>query len=198
MDYKNQLVLTGALNDVGSSIRQNVKESYRTGIEVVVGMKLSKKVTWNGNVTFSKNKIKSFEDNVADYLTGETIVTPIEDADISFSPNMIAGSELQYEPIKNLKIALLSKYVGRQFLDNTSNPDRVIKEYFVNDIRLSYSLKNVLFKEMNFSLLVNNVLDVKYSSNGYTYSYAYGDVITENFYYPQAGINFLGGVTLKF
>jgi len=198
MDYKNQLVLTGALNDVGSSIRQNVKESYRTGIEVVVGMKLSKKVTWNGNVTFSKNKIKSFEDNVADYLTGETIVTPIEDADISFSPNMIAGSELQYEPIKNLKVALLSKYVGRQFLDNTSNPDRVINEYFVNDIRLSYSLKNVLFKEMNFSLLVNNVLDVKYSSNGYTYSYAYGDVITENFYYPQAGINFLGGVTLKF
>lgn len=97
-----------------------------------------------------------------------------------------------------MTIALLTKHVGQQFLDNTQSNDKKIDAYLVNDIRLNYVVKDVLFKEMNFTLLINNAFNELYSSNGYTYSYGLGEVITENFYYPQAGTNFLAGVTLKF
>lgn len=198
MDYKNQLVLTGELNDVGSSIRQNVENSYRAGIEVSAGITISKKLSLSGNMTMSRNKIEAYDDYLYDYISGETIITKIEDADISFSPNFIAASTIEYRPIKNMTIALLTKHVGQQFLDNTQSNDKRIDAYLVNDIRLNYVVKDILFKEMNFTLLINNAFNELYSSNGYTYSYGLGEVITENFYYPQAGTNFLAGITLKF
>ena len=198
MDYKNQLVLTGELNDVGSTVRQNVENSYRAGIELSAGITISKKLSLSGNMTMSRNKIAEFDDYFYDYVSGETIITRIEDADISFSPDFIAASTIEYRPIKNMTVSLLTKHVGQQFLDNTQSNDKKIDAYLVNDIRLNYVVKDVLFKEMNFTLLINNAFDELYSSNGYTYSYGVGEVITENFFYPQAGTNFLAGVTLKF
>lgn len=198
MDYKNQLVLTGELNDVGSTVRQNVENSYRAGIELSAGITISKKLSLSGNMTMSRNKIAEFDDYFYDYVSGETIITRIEDADISFSPDFIAASTIEYRPIKNMTVSLLTKHVGQQFLDNTQSNDKKIDSYLVNDIRLNYVVKDVLFKEMNFTLLINNAFDELYSSNGYTYSYGIGEVITENFFYPQAGTNFLAGVTLKF
>jgi iron complex outermembrane receptor protein len=198
MDYKNQLVLTGELNDVGSSIRQNVENSYRAGIEISAGVTISKKLSFSGNMTMSRNKIKSFDNFLYDYVSGETIITRNEDTDISFSPNFIAASTIEYQPIKNFTVSLLTKHVGQQFLDNTQSNDKKIDAYLVNDIRLNYTVRDVLFKEMNFTLLINNAFNEIYSANGYTYSYGVGEVITENFFYPQAGTNFLGGVTLKF
>jgi iron complex outermembrane receptor protein len=198
MDYKDQLVLTGELNDVGSSVRQNVSSSYRAGIEVEMGWAVRKGIHWNWNVTYSQNKVAQFEEAVQDYDNGTVARTTYKNTDISFSPDWVAGSQLLLEPIKQIELALLTKYVGDQFLDNTSNNNRKLVNYLVNDLRLTYKMKQKLFKEMRWSVLINNILDEEYSSNGYTYSYIYGTTITENFYYPQAGIHFLAGLTLKF
>jgi iron complex outermembrane receptor protein len=198
MDYTDQLVLTGELNDVGSSVRQNVASSYRGGIELEMNWLLHKRISWGWNATFSQNRIKSYEEAVQDYDNGTVVRTTFKNTAISFSPDVVAGSQLLFKPIEQLELALLTKYVGEQYLDNTENSDRQIPAYLVNDIRISYEVKQKLFKEMRWSLLVNNVLDETYSSNGYTYSYIYGSTITENFYYPQAGIHFLAGLTLAF
>lgn len=213
MDYKDQLVLTGDLDDVGDPIRQNVADSYRAGIEIQTGYKLSDQFRIDANATFSQNKIKAFDyivydtqydPNTYDTVSYEAVVTTYEDTDISFSPNVIFGSTLTYSPIKNANIALLSKYVGQQYLDNTSSDSKSMDGYFVNNLNLSYRIKPTWIKEVAFNVLVNNVFNNKYVSNGYTYSYFYrpensNDApITENFYYPQATTNFLAGVTLKF
>lgn len=199
MNYKNQLVVTGQLNDVGNPIRTNVPESYRLGLELEMGVVLSKKLRWNINTTLSRNKIKNFSEYIANYDTGVDKVNTYSQSDIAFSPNVIVGSQLLYNPTKNLELALLTKHVGKQYLDNTSNENRSINGYFTNDLRAVYSLKPSWCKGLNFSLLVNNFFNTLYESNGYTYSYIYGgSVTTENFYYPQVGTNFLVGVGVKF
>ncbi|MEP0986322.1 TonB-dependent receptor [Ekhidna sp.] len=203
MDYENQLVLTGELNDVGSSVRQNVPNSYRMGVELVGAYQFTDQVRWDANLTLSRNKIKNFTEVLYNY--GENFdefnieETQFTDTDISFSPNVIGGSQLTYSPLEGFEAALLSKYVGKQFLDNTSNDDRSIDAYFVNDVRLSYDFRLKFIKNVNVSLLVNNVMDVEYSSNGYTFGYAGGDfVVRENYFYPQAGRNFLLALNLRF
>ena len=201
MDYKNQLVLTGELNDVGSSVRKNVKNSYRAGIELAGEISLLPNLGWQANATFSRNKIGDFAEKVYDYDSEENpvITNNFENTDISYSPEIIAGSVLSYNPFEALELSLLSKYVGEQFLDNTSNPNRKIDSYFINDLRLIYNIQPKAFKQIQISLLINNIFDVKYASNGYTYGYrAGGELITENFYYPQAGIHFLAGIGFKF
>lgn len=199
MDYHNQLVLTGELNDVGSTVRTNVANSYRTGLELNAAYKISEKFMISGNVALSRNKIRNFDETVYDYTEGFDIVTnQFEDTDISYSPAIIAGGEVRVNPFKGFEINLFPKYVGEQFLDNTSNEEREIEGYFVSDLRLAYSFSTKWSKEIGLNLVVNNILDAKYVSNGFTYSYIYGSEITENFYYPQAGINFMAGLSLKF
>ncbi|WP_303318892.1 TonB-dependent receptor [Flavivirga abyssicola] len=213
MNYKDQLVLTGDLDDVGDPIRENVAKSYRAGIELQTGYKVSNQFRIDANATFSQNKIKEFDyviydtqydPNTFESVSYEPIVTQFEDTDISFSPNVIFGSTLTYSPIKNGSIALLSKYVGKQYLDNTSSDEKSMDAYFVNNLNVSYKIQPEWIKEIGINLLINNLFDSEYVSNGYTYSYFYRPVgssdaaITENFYYPQATINFLLGVTLKF
>jgi iron complex outermembrane receptor protein len=212
MDYNNQLVLTGELDDVGNGVRQNVAKSYRVGIELQVAYKFSNQLRIDANATFSKNKIKDFDyivyDTQYDPITYDEVTTPVitkfKNTDIAFSPETIIGSTLTYTPSENLNFGFISKYVGKQFLDNTSTNSRSMKDYFVNNVSVSYKLKPKWIKEIDFNLLVNNIFDEKYVSNGYTYSYYYraqgsmDDAIIENFYYPQAGINFLAGLTLKF
>ena len=199
MDYKDQLVLTGEINDVGAYNRTNVSKSYRTGIEVEFATRILKQLTWNANVTYSKNKTEEFTEYIDDYDIGVQIATVHNNKDIAFSPSIIAGSELVFVPVKNFSIAFITKYVGVQYLDNTSNLSRSIDAYLVNDMRLSYSIKSKLFKEIAFTAMVNNLFIESYVSNGYTFSYKYGGFnTTENYYYPQAGRYYLGGVTIKF
>jgi iron complex outermembrane receptor protein len=199
MSYKNQLVLTGQINDVGNSVRVNVPKSYRTGVELEGAVAFNKFLKWNANVTFSQNKIDNFTEYVVNYDDGGYNTVNHGKSDISFSPNVIVGSQFTYNLRKNLEVALLTKYVGKQYLDNTSTESRKLDAYFTNDVRLSWTIKPTWMKEIVFNLLVNNILDEKYESNGYTYGYFAGGALTqENFYFPQAGRNFLVGVNFRF
>ena len=185
MRYKDQLVLTGKLNDVGAYIYTNSGDSYRMGIEADATLVLSDKWIVKPNVAISDNK------NVDFNIETETGSKNLGDTEIAFSPSVIAGNQLVFIPIKRLQIALLSKYVGEQFMDNYETPNSKLKSYFTSDINVSYewATKSV-FKSIIFNGLVNNVFDKKYVSNGAMYG--------DPYYYPQAGINFLLGATLKF
>jgi iron complex outermembrane receptor protein len=203
MDYKNQLVLTGALNDVGANIRTNTPNSYRTGIELAGSYQISKMLQWTANLTLSRNKIRDFEEVLYDYGVNFddfiVVTNQFEDTDISFSPNVVAGSQLAFSPRENFTIQLLSKYVGSQFLDNTGDATRAINAYFVNDLKFDYQFKSKAMKHIKLSLLVNNILNHEYEANGYTFGYAGGgSTIRENYFYPQAGRNFLLALSLKF
>ncbi|HWA33458.1 MAG TPA: TonB-dependent receptor [Cyclobacteriaceae bacterium] len=204
MTYKNQLVLTGALNDVGAAIRTNVDDSYRMGLEIDGMLRVTDRLSWNANLTLSRNKIKEFTEVLYDYGVNYDEYTEqkktYSNTDISFSPEIIAGSSLIYRLFRNFDMTLLSKYVGKQYLDNTSNEDRKIDAYITNDVRLNYSVKPSWMREISISFLLNNIFDVKYSSNGYTYGFYAGlsDPHRQNYYYPQAGRNFIAMVALRF
>lgn len=198
MNYKNQLVLTGQVNGVGEAIRVNVPKSYRAGLELSATVKLAEKWKLAANTTFSQNKIKNFTETVVNYDGDADKINKFAKTDISFSPNLISGGQLFYAPAKNVEFAWMTKYVSKQFMDNTSDDKRSLDAFFVNDIRASYSIKPKIVKELTFSLLVNNIFNHLYESNGYTYSYIYDkQVTTENFYYPQAGTNFLLAVKVR-
>ena len=200
MLYNEQLVLTGALDDVGTPIRANSGSSYRFGLEADAKIKLSNFFTTNSNFTVSTNKNKqilsSFDGNVFDF--GKT--------NISFSPSFIASNSIIYIPKDNLSIRLLSKYVGMQYMGNTDAINSQLESYFVNDLNISYQINpKRIFKSIVISGLVNNVFDVEYISNGYYYTYddtwsIPGQIKTLDGagYYPQATRNFLMGLTLKF
>ncbi len=195
MDYSNQLVQTGELNDVGAVLRTNVADSYRRGVEVQWALRPNEKFTWSANFTLSQNKIKSFDQIVYDYTNGfDVLVNNFEDTDISFSPKLIAANVLSYEFVKGLNIGLRTKYVSEQFLDNTQNDAKKIDSYFVNDVVGSYDFNIKGIRSLGLRFSVHNVFDVLYSANGYTYSYVFGDPVTENFFYPQAGIHFMVGL----
>lgn len=199
MYYQNQLVNTGQLNDVGSPLRQNVDRSYRRGIEVQGGVNITKNLSWNVNLTLSQNKIVVFDELLYDYTNGfEIIEKKQEDSDIALSPNIIASSELNFQPSEGVEIALLTRYIGEQYLDNTSNENSKLEAYLVNDLRLQAVIPQKIFKELKLQILVNNILSEEYSSNGYSYSYIFGERITENFYYPQALRNYMIGLNVKF
>lgn len=200
MLYNEQLVLTGELDDVGSPIRTNSGSSYRIGIESELELKLSSNLSLRNNFTLSSNKNKKilskFNGSVFDF--GKT--------NISFSPNLISSNSLIFSPNNNLMISFLSKYVGKQYMGNTDAVNSILDSYFVNDINFSYKIiSNLVFDEIIFSGLVNNVFNNEYVSNGYYYTYddtwsSPGQVTTLDGagYYPQATRNFLLGLTLKF
>ena len=201
MGYKNQLVLTGALNDVGSPIRSNVPDSYRMGIELAVAYQISKTFHWSVNATFSQNKIKEYTEIVYDYaFDDDRYIVEIyhENTDISFSPDMVLGSTISYSK-HGFTAQLLSKFVGEQYLDNTSNEDRTIKSYFINDLNVRYNFQAFGLRDIELNLLVNNIFNAEYESNGYTWGYMWdGYLYQQNNYYPQAGTNFLAGLKLRF
>ena len=182
MAYKDQLILTGNLDDVGAPIRSNSEKSYRLGLEVDATIALTSQLIIRPNFTLSANKNKDLAVEGKDYGT----------TDIAYSPSIIAGNILVYTPIENLHISWLQKFVGEQYMNNIELPAAKLADYFVNDLNVAYTFKpKSIFKEIIVTGLVNNFLDKKYVSNGYMYDiYPY--------YYPQAGINFLAGVTLRF
>lgn len=199
MHYVDQLVLTGKVNDVGAYTRMNVDLSDRYGIELHWGWNIVRRLTWSANASFSQNKIRAFEEAVDDYDNGGQVLISHTNTDIAFSPNVVLSSELVYNPIGKLNLAFITKYVGEQYLDNTSNADRMLSSWLVNNVRVSYELKWKFFKGIGIAVQLNNITNELYEANGYTFSYiAGGETVTENFYYPQAGFNFMTMLTLKF
>ena len=198
MKYHNQLVLTGKVNDVGAYTRENIPNSYRLGLELQGTAKLSGVMNVAGNLALSKNKIKEFTEFIDDYDTGKQLEVSHKESDISFSPAIVGGATINILPVKNGILSLVSKYVGRQYLDNTQNESRSLNPYFLQDIKLSYVIQNKLFKEWKIIAQVNNVLNKMYQPNGYTFSYIYNGVqSTENYYFPMAGTNYMLGVNVK-
>jgi iron complex outermembrane receptor protein len=199
MHYQNQLVLSGKVNDVGAYTRINVPQSDRYGIELNGTWNIVKRLSWNVNASFSQNKILNFDESIDDYDNGGQIVVNHGTTDIAFSPNIVVGSQLTYNPISQLRIALITKYVGEQYLDNTTNDERKLDPWILNNIQLSYTFKWMFFKEIGLAVQLNNITNELYEANGYTFSYvAGGQTTTENFYYPQAGFNFMTMLTVKF
>lgn len=199
MKYKNQLVLTGSLNDVGEAIRTNIDDSYRAGIELSGHVKIAEQLTWLANATVSANKVKNFVQYLYNDDTGLMDATQYGSTDIAYSPNLIVGSTLSWAPVKNSEIAFISKYVGRQYLDNTSTKSRSLSEYLVNDVRLNYNFKFKGVKNVGIGLLVNNVFSKRYWSDGATYpDIEGGKVLNYNYFFPQAPINFLASLNVKF
>ena len=199
MLYNEQLVLTGELDDVGTPIRTNSGSSYRKGIELEAGLKLSEDFLINSNLTLSSNKNKQILSN----FDGE--IFNFGKTNISFSPDIIASNSIVFSPNDKLMISFLSKYVGKQYMGNTDAVNSILDSYFINNINFSYTLNsNRIFDEIIISGLVNNILNKEYVSNGYYYTYEDtwsnpGQVKTLDGagYYPQAERNFLIGLTLK-
>ena len=205
MDYKNQLVLTGALDDVGAPIRATSGSSYRLGLEVDANIRLSDKVTIRPNAAFSTNKNRNF------FITrdGNANPTSLGNTDISFSPDVIIGNIISYQPIENLQFSLLSKYVGQQFMSNFSSvisDNDVLKSFFTSDINVVYQIKpKKIFKSITLTALVNNIFNSEYVDRGYYYTFddtwsvpGVTTTVDGAGYYPQATRNFLVGATLRF
>ncbi len=196
MQYKDQLILTGELNDVGASIRTNVPDSYRTGVVAEFTWKICQYMNWKSNLSVSQNKIKDFNYILYDYVNGGTVTQDYKNTDISYSPSIVGYSDIAFN-FKQFNLDFISKYVGRQYLDNTGNNSRSLNPYFVQDARLSWSPKMKLCKSLLLGLHAYNLLNEKYANNGYTYSYLNGSLVTENFYYPQAGINYMISCSIR-
>ena len=198
MRYIDQLVLTGALNDVGAPVFTNSGNSYRLGLEIESVIRLSDKFLISPNITLSQNKNEDF------FFQRDGQLQNLGNTNIAYSPNIIAGNIITYSPIKLLNISLLSKFVGEQYMGNIDSEYSKLRDYTVNDLNITYEWKiNKGIKSIYFSGLVNNIFDREYESNGYFYTFdddSSGSTITFEGagFYPQAGINFLTGVTLSF
>ncbi|MCH7409586.1 TonB-dependent receptor [Belliella sp. DSM 111904] len=207
MKYRDQLVLTGQLNDVGAYVRDNVDDSYRLGVELDGSYKLSSKFSIGGNIAVSRNKISSFTEFLDDYSTEDFFQEEVNytNTDIAFSPNVVGSAILDFRPFKNAEVSLLNKYVGSQFMDNTMNENRMLDSFWTTDLRLNYALRPRFVNNLEFTVMVYNIFNRLYEPNGYTFSYFVAgegnvgrELVTENFYYPMAGTNFLAGVKVRF
>jgi len=184
MNYMNQLILTGAINDDGAYIRKNAGKSYRTGIELSGGFRINTLLTADGNLSLSSNK--------TDYRASndEGVIIEYKGSDISFSPRITGGLQVSLFPVKNFEASWMLHYVGRQYLDNTGNKALQLDNYMVNNLLFSYLISSSKLPDIEFSLLINNLFNSLYESNGYVY-------YNEPYYYPQAGTNFLAGMRVR-
>lgn len=198
MFYRNQLVLTGKINDVGAYTRTNIPSSYRAGIELQGSNTFNKWISVNGNISFSENKIRNFTEYIDDYDNGGQQTKFYKKTDISFSPAVVSSLSFNVFPLKNIEVNFISKYVSRQYLDNTAQNNRSLNAYFTEDARIAYSIKSKQYKAIGIFAQVNNIFSEKYEPNGYSFSYIYGgSTTTENFYFPMATVNFMIGVNIK-
>ncbi|MBK6541764.1 MAG: TonB-dependent receptor [Flavobacteriales bacterium] len=205
MDYTDQLVLTGELNDVGAALRTNVPRSYRTGAELSLAARILSWLTFRGNVTLSRNKVPAFTEFVDDWDLGGQRTQEHVDKDLAFSPSMIASGEAAFRvwhrPDKgSAEVTWIARYVGAQYLDNTSSPDRMLDPYFVNDLRANVTLLGMKgLKGIDLHITVRNLFSELYESNGWVYSYVYEGRRQEMVgLFPQAPLNVLAGVSLRF
>ena len=204
MQYKNQLILTGAVNDVGGYIRSNVKKSKRVGIEIESSFFLNSELKIYNNITISKNKAYKYIETIYDYGKQwneyNVINNLYEKSNLSFSPSLILSNTIEWFILKNTKLLFFSKYVGLQYLDNTSNKNRIIPSYFINNLMINYNTNTKFLKYFSIQFQINNLFNEFYESNGYTFGYYAGldYEVRENYYYPQAERNFMFSMNLKF
>ncbi len=199
MDYRDQLVLTGAIDDVGAPIRQNSGSSYRLGLEIEAGLEIVPGIlATTPNLALSTNKNRDF------FFERDGELRNLGNTHISFSPEVVAANRLDWFPVENLRLSLLSKYVGEQYLGNIDAEGSKLSAYFVNDFNAQYELGELGFaKSIRLTALVNNIFCEEYVSNGYFFTYdttEAGAVTTVEGagYYPQAKINFLVGASVRF
>ena len=200
MLYDEQLILTGEIDDVGNPKRTNSGSSYRIGLEIENRINISELFSFETNLTLSSNKNKNIFSMVdgALYNYGKT--------NISFSPSFVGSNAIIYQPSEKISLSLLSKYVGKQYMGNTDQPNSILESYFVNDLNITYSLKpEKIFQSISINFLINNILNKEYISNGYYYTYddtwsVPGQIKTLDGagYYPQATRNFLAGLVFEF
>lgn len=198
MLYKSQLVLNGKINDVGEYTRINIPDSYRLGIEFQAAAKITDWLNAFANLAFSRNKVKNYTEFIDDYDSGGQKSFSYKETNIAFSPSMVGGATINFLPFKNYELSLISKYVSKEYLDNAQHEDRKLNGYYVQNLRMSYTLKSKAIKETDLIFQLNNVFNKKYEPNGYTYSYIYGgQTITENFLFPMATTNFMFAMNIK-
>ncbi len=198
MLYRDQLVLTGRINDVGAYTRTNIPRSYRAGIELEGSYTFNKWMSASGNVALSRNKVKRFTEYIDDYDNGGQQTKMYQEPDIAFSPAVVSALTVSIKPIKNTEAQLMSKYVSKQYLDNTSNNERSLDGYYTQDIRFTYSKQYASTATISFFVQANNIFSRKYEPNGYTFSYIYGGTLnTENYYFPMATFNMMAGIGIK-
>ena len=214
MNYDNQLIKTGEINDVGYFTSENVKKSFRRGLEIEGSILLSKKLAWAANMTLSENKIDTFIQYIDSWDTGGQQETIYTETDLAFSPSIIWASQLTYNFQDNLSLDFITKYVGEQFIDNSSSEDRKLDDYLVNNLRLSYSFNSKIFNYARLSLQINNLFDEEYVSSAWIYRFVsngYDPSEDDHYvtkgsdggynmagYFPEATRNYLIGLTLGF
>lgn len=204
MKYKNQLILTGKISEIGELLTSNIPDSYRRGVEVMAGAKLTNWLRWDANVALSQHKILNFtEQDVdvydADWNWTSSVSNDLGTTNIAMSPNVVFNNMFTFS-FKGVECVLASSYVGKQYLDNTSNDDRSMPAYFFSNLTASYSLPLPKMKSVDFRFQLNNLFDSKYVTNGYVWYSYYLDGKRENDlrYFPQAGTHYLASVSLKF
>jgi len=214
MNYENQLIKTGEINDVGYFTSNNVKSSYRRGVEIEGRCFLTKKLSWAANITLCKNKLDTITQFIDNWDTGGQEDILHQNTDLAFSPNIIWSSKFLYTHNDNISLGFISKYVGKQYIDNTSSDGRNLDDYLTSNLQLDYNFKSKIFKTIKMSVLINNIFDNEYISNAWLYRF-----ISEGFdpresdhyitkgvdnrfnmagYFPQATRNYLFGLTLEF
>jgi len=198
MLYHNQLTLNGKINDVGDFTRVNIPRSYRLGVELQGAIKPAAWFSAEANLALSQNKVLNYTEYDDDYDNNDQKSFTYKKTDIAFSPAMVGAASLNFFPVPHTELSLLSKYVGKEYLDNAQKEDRKLDGYYIQNLRMIYTLPLKPVKEINFIFQLNNVFNKKYVANGYTYSYIYGgQFTTENFVFPMAGTNFMLAVNIK-
>jgi iron complex outermembrane receptor protein len=203
MYYRDQLVPTGELSNVGYPIMTNVDKSYRLGLEMSAGIRVSDFIGINLNYTLSRNKIVNFVEHYTDYISSDGSALYLNKnlgmVDIAYSPSMIMSNDITFNIHRGLVLHWISKYVGKQYFDNTMNPERSIDPYFVNNLRLDFKPGIRNLKGVDLQLLVNNVLNEIYESNGYGGNW-YEDGVEKSwsYYFPQAGTNLMFRINVRF
>ena len=203
MVYNNQLVPTGELSDVGYSIMTNVDRSYRIGVEISGGVKLFKRLDWNANITLSQNKILDYVEYYTDYNTSdwssEYKSKNLGAVDIAYSPSVIMNNKLSFTVIKNVDLSVISKFVGKQYFDNTMNNERSIDPYFVNNLQIAFTPKVKYTEKVELQFIINNIFNEKYENNAYGGTwYEDGKEYTWSNYFPQAGTSFMSKIVVRF
>ena len=198
MRYHNQLTLNGKINDVGDFTRINIPQSYRLGIELQGAIRPVPWFSADGNLALSENKVLNYTEYDDDYDNGGQVSYAYKSTTIAFSPAAVGAANLNFFPLKNTELSLIGKYVSKEYLDNAQKEDRKLAGYYVQNMRAIYTIKGKTLKETNLIFQLNNVLNKKYTPNGYTYSYIYsGQLVTENFLFPMATTNFMLAVNIK-
>lgn len=198
MHYRNQLVLTGKINDVGAYTRLNIPVSYRAGLEIESNFIINKKLQFLNNITLSSNKVKNFTEYYDDYDAGGQKTNFYSSSTIAFSPAIVENATLSYKPFEQTEIRLNNKYASRQFLDNTSRKDRSLSAFFVQDLLVNYSIKIKSISSIELLFQINNLWNKLYAPNGYTFSYLFNNQVSiNNYYYPMAERNLMIGLNIN-